>query len=453
MTVTQAITELLRQDNSVAIPFFGILKSTPIPAEVNVVTNHFMPPCSKITFSPNNDALDDRLTLFLAKENGTTNDEAEQMVSDFVDYCKLELDKNSNVTFEGLGRLVRKYNGSHEFELNDKINLNNNSFGLPEFCQNPILRNEIKPTTDIDNDIDNDNDDDKADKVDEVQQTTQVEQEKIEEEKDKEDKDKDKEESISTFVEKTETEQDNNDDKGNAEPNKPEEKKRRKWPWILLMLLLLLCAGFVALTYFELIPNYIPDIIKPKKQLPTVVRGEPRVHYHYEYTEPEDTTTYLLPYPEAMTRYNDSIQRINDSIQHIANSIAMAESIAIDTTQTEVATPTDTAQSTDNSTVEKPETKNEPVLQEPNVPEPVVEPAKPEPKHFIVCGCFSVEENAQKKATQLHESGFPNAFYKKRGSMWNVYYDGYVDKQEAKAALDEIRSTVNPKAWLLETKK
>lgn len=60
-----------------------------------------------------------------------------------------------------------------------------------------------------------------------------------------------------------------------------------------------------------------------------------------------------------------------------------------------------------------------------------------------------MEENAQKKANALHESGFPNAFYKKRGSMWNVYYDGYVDKQDAKAALDEIRSTVNPKAWLL----
>lgn len=451
MTITQAIAELLKRDKSVAIPHFGTLTSTPVPAKINLVTNDFTPPCSKIGFIADNTLQDDKLATYLSKKNNISQEEAERLIGDFVGDCKTEFQNHNKIDFEDLGRLSKKYDGDYEFELNDGINLNDDAFGLPEFHQNPILRNVVKDK-DTDNDDDNDTDNDNDQNADNDQkevvsveggQATLLQQDQQPEDEGKKDEDE------SNNVEKTETPQDDTDNKTNEEKEsngtesvkpEPEEKKRRKWPWILLLLLIILCAGFVALTYFELIPNYIPEIIKPKPTANYVIGGEPRPQYHYEYTEPEDTTTYLLPYPEAQNRFNDSIQ-------HIADSLALvADSIATDTVATiEVVPPTDTVKATDTTTVKK--TENEPV-----VPKPVVEPAKPEPKHLIVCGCFSMEENAQKKVNSLHELGFTNAFYKKRGSMWNVYYDSYVDKEDAKAALDEIRTTVNPKAWLLSTK-
>ena len=460
MTITQAIAELLKRDKSVAIPYFGTLTSTSLPAKINVVTNHFTPPCSKIDFVADNTLHDDKLAKHLSKTNDISIEEADRQISDFVRECNTEFQNYNKIYFEDLGRLARKYDGSYEFELNDNINLNDDAFGLPDFYQYPILRNEVKPVSDNDTDYNKDNDLDK-DKDNDLDQKDdndlnedhdQKEGETAENEtitplyQDKQPKDEEekKEDVVSTTNEKTETEQyDITNDKTDTESTKPEEKKRRKWPWILLLLLLLMCAGFVALTYFELIPNYIPQIIKPENKVQVVIGGEPRAYYHFEYTEPEDTTSFLLPYPEVMMKYNDSIQRI-------ADSIAMeTENIVTDTTtQAEITPPTDTVPSIDNNTVEKPEPKEEPV-----VTEPTVEPVQTGPKYLIVCGCFSVEENAQKKVNQLLESGYPNAFYKKRGSMWNAYYDTYSDKQEAKQALDEIRATVNAKAWLLETKK
>lgn len=450
MTIEQAITELLKRDNSVVIPFFGTLRNTPESAKVSVVTNYFAPPSSKLEFTANTTIQDNTLADYLSKKENISVEEAEQQIDDFVKNCKSEFNNYNKISFEGLGKFARKYDGTFEFELNDDINLNDDAFGLPDFHQNPILRVEPSLSKDDDtdkhnNDIDTINDNNRDADSDTDEQTpvsttaaTVVDKvdktEPLQSDTDEKNIDENKNNNTESTESKSESE-------SNIEPEK-QEKKRRVWPWILL-LLLILCAGFAALTYFELIPNYIPQIIKPKNDTPYVIGGEPRPYYHYEYTEPEDTTSFLLPYPEVMMKYNDSIQRI-------ADSIAMeTENIVTDTTtQAEITPPTDTVPSIDNNTVEKPEPKEEPV-----VTEPTVEPVQTGPKYLIVCGCFSVEENAQKKVNQLIESGYPNAFYKKRGSMWNAYYDTYSDKQEAKQALDEIRATVNAKAWLLETKK
>lgn len=425
MTIIQAITELLQRDKRVVIPRLGILKSDTEPAKINVVTNHFTPPSSKILFSPENNQQDDTLALYLAEKNNISNDEALNEINEFADSCNRDLKNLSKANFGELGKLVWKYDGSYEFEMNESLNFNDDAFGLPDFRQSPIFRSETKIETTANTDIDNNTDNGEDNNV----STT-----------------------TTTVVEKTETSQNDTDDNNTIEngndndenqqqPEPEEKKKHRVWPWILLLLLLLLCAGFVALTYFELIPNYIPQIIKPKNKVQVVIGGESRPYYHYEYTEPEDTTAFPLPYPDAMIKYNDSIQHIADSIAEYA--------MTIDSTETPNQIETEPVQP--EIEPEKPVIEPEKPVIEPEKTE--VEPAQTGPKYLIVCGCFSVEENAQKKVNQLLESGYPNAFYKKRGSMWNAYYDTYSDKQEAKQALDEIRATVNAKAWLLETKK
>ena len=450
MTITQAITELLGHDKRVAIPRFGTLTSHTEQAKVNVVTNHFTPPCSKITFAPDNDLQDDTLAAYLSKKSNISIEEAAAEVNEFADTCNRDLKNLNKVVFGDLGTLTLKYDGSHEFELDEAHNFNDDAFGLPQYHQSPIIR--------IDRDNDH-SDDDKIRKTrnghdedatvstatgavvegkEPVQNDTAANEADTNNDSDTEpNKTPETTESEDESAPKTESETTESVSKPEAEEDE-EEKKHPVWPWILL-LLLILCAGFVALTYFELIPNYIPQIIKPKNKAGIAIGGEPRPYYHYEYTELEDTTTFMLPFPEAMTRYNDSIQRIADSL-NAASTDTIAEATidtpaitsAAETTTEVTATPTGNA-------------KTEPT--------PVAEAKTPSEQYLIVCGCFSVEENAEKRATQLRDSGYPNAFAKKRGSMWNVYYDKYTDKQEAKQALDEIRANVNPKAWLLETKK
>ncbi len=402
MTIIQSITELLSLNKSVAIPRLGTLTTNDIPAKINLVTNHFSPPSSRIDFVLDRTLQDETLEQHLAKSNNTSPDEARQQIIDFANNCNTELQDNGRTMFEGLGTLSHKYDGSYEFELNESVNFNKDAFGLPDFHQNPILRNECPSET----------------KPQETQAEIAPE--------------------VTESPKTKQTEEEKTDNTYNSNETETTKKKRRIWPWLLLLLIAI--SAFILLTYLRLIPNYIPQIIKTEEPINIVTGGEPRPNYHYEYEEPADTTTYPLPYPEAQAKFNDSIQ-------HVVDSMAMETAkIAIDTTlQAEVATTTpDTTKADSNAIDEQKEAKA--------ITEPIVEPQKAGTKHHIVCGCFSVEENAQKKVNMLHENGFTNAFYKKHGTMWNVYYDSYDDKQEAKQALDEIRATVNPKAWLLTRK-
>ena len=55
----------------------------------------------------------------------------------------------------------------------------------------------------------------------------------------------------------------------------------------------------------------------------------------------------------------------------------------------------------------------------------VVETPSEDAKFFIVGGCFSTEDNANKLAVSLKDRGFEAAFVKQRGKLWDVYYGKY----------------------------
>ena len=81
--------------------------------------------------------------------------------------------------------------------------------------------------------------------------------------------------------------------------------------------------------------------------------------------------------------------------------------------------------------------------------EPVAETPVEKAKIFIVGGCFSSEENANKLVISLKDRGYESAFVKQRGKLWDVYYGKYQTMEEAKLALKEIKENSDSKAWIM----
>ncbi|QQX77752.1 MULTISPECIES: SPOR domain-containing protein [Aequorivita] len=76
------------------------------------------------------------------------------------------------------------------------------------------------------------------------------------------------------------------------------------------------------------------------------------------------------------------------------------------------------------------------------------------PKHtglyHIVAGAYRMEENAEKKVSQLREKGYsPLKMEVNRYGLHQVLYASFNDKLEAQRKLYEIQKSENPDAWLL----
>jgi len=73
----------------------------------------------------------------------------------------------------------------------------------------------------------------------------------------------------------------------------------------------------------------------------------------------------------------------------------------------------------------------------------------PEANIRIIAGCFGQEENAARLTNTLKEKGYTGAFYELRNNKWFVSFGRYATNEEAKAALREIRTNTEYKAWIL----
>ena len=66
----------------------------------------------------------------------------------------------------------------------------------------------------------------------------------------------------------------------------------------------------------------------------------------------------------------------------------------------------------------------------------------------IIAGCYDREENAVRFANVLKDNGYTEAFYELRNDKWYVSFGRYATEEEAMAALREIRSNTEYKAWI-----
>ena len=206
----------------------------------------------------------------------------------------------------------------------------------------------------------------------------------------------------------------------------PRRRRKTWWIWVLLLLLLAAVGGDVYWWYFKPKP---PVTTKPWPRL-----QKPRGHSDHRVKPVFNTVVDTI---DTLKFANDSLEITNDTLK-IANDTMK---ITNDTLVSQV------------DTIEKPIGTTETILED--LPTPKVNPVeviKPEAtsRAFIVGGCFSMEKLALKMMVEIQEQGCAEVFVMKRGSRFFVCYGQYPSTADAKAALPEILSNYNEKAWIMK---
>lgn len=68
--------------------------------------------------------------------------------------------------------------------------------------------------------------------------------------------------------------------------------------------------------------------------------------------------------------------------------------------------------------------------------------------YFVVAGCFQDETNADRLVKKLRKKGFDAGVFGKKGRLHLVCYGSYTNRSAAKSALQVIKSSENPEAWV-----
>ncbi len=83
----------------------------------------------------------------------------------------------------------------------------------------------------------------------------------------------------------------------------------------------------------------------------------------------------------------------------------------------------------------------------------VTKTKKPGKRHHIIAGAFRIQENADKKVSQLRQKGYQAEYLGvNQYGLHQVTYGSYEDPQEALQFLKQIRQTESADAWLLSRK-
>ena len=98
---------------------------------------------------------------------------------------------------------------------------------------------------------------------------------------------------------------------------------------------------------------------------------------------------------------------------------------------------------------QQPDTENEELLAQNDLPLDPVEPVVTD-TFSIIAGCYDQEEFAQRIVVSLQNKGFEQAYKLKRGERWYVAYGWYPTEEEAIAVLRDIRESGKGKGWILK---
>ncbi len=140
--VAKTIQDLLYKHQSVIIPGFGGFETNYKSASIDYVEGKISPPSRELGFNKDLTQKDDLLINYVQEVYDISRFEAEQVIDDFVIKLKESIEKQEIVTFPNVGRLYKDFQGEMKF-LQDNINFNVESFGLPTVKFYPIQRQKI----------------------------------------------------------------------------------------------------------------------------------------------------------------------------------------------------------------------------------------------------------------------------------------------------------------------
>ena len=145
MEINQYIKELLLLNDCVIIPEFGGFVANYKPATIE--NNQFSAPNKEIAFNNKLISNDGLLINFISERERIDYFSAKQRLDGFVEETMLNLERNRNVYFEGIGYLHYDSRENLLFEPQIKQNLLVESFGLQNFSYERLYQRQIpKPT-------------------------------------------------------------------------------------------------------------------------------------------------------------------------------------------------------------------------------------------------------------------------------------------------------------------
>jgi len=139
--INQYIRELLFLNDCVIIPEFGGFITNYKPASID--NNQFFPPAKEIAFNNKLISNDGLLVNYISEIEGINYFEAKQKLGAFVEEIQLNLERNRNVYFEGVGYLHYDSRENLQFEPQIKQNLLAESYGLQNFSFEKLYQRQM----------------------------------------------------------------------------------------------------------------------------------------------------------------------------------------------------------------------------------------------------------------------------------------------------------------------
>ena len=139
--ITNYLIDLLKDNECVIVPDFGAFISKRVSATIDYANHRFEPPYKEIVFNNKLKNNDEVLVNFIVEIESISKEDSLSKIKDFVNQTEATLDVNSEIEFEGLGRL-RKFGDDYVFETSKNVNLLGDAFGLNAFNIQPIFRTE-----------------------------------------------------------------------------------------------------------------------------------------------------------------------------------------------------------------------------------------------------------------------------------------------------------------------
>lgn len=387
--ICNAISQLLYEHDKVIVPGLGAFIRHDEGAQVNIVTNAFVKPSSTIVFDPQQREDNDLIATFLTASEGMTEEEARQLLAQFVSDCFADLKTGKEVGITGVGTLSMGNQQQLVFQSTADGDYNADAFGLSDFSVTPVFTSGKQ-------------DDWKAQVAQQI---------------------KDKNTPMTVDSKRVRRNFELEDD------NTPQPRRRGRGVLLALFALMLLAGVFVLLSYLKLIPVTLPFFKKPQPMVVYHTPGKPidpemqkQLFAYYIYQDPEVIAdTAAQPDSTALP-----VEQVTEPVN---TEPAVTEPTVTEPIVAEATTPTVTEPAKDTYRLDPPETA----------------------KVFIIGGCYSMEENAETQIKTVREQGFDKSFVMKRGSKFYVCYGHFATTEEAKEMLVKVRP-YNAKAWLL-TKK
>ncbi len=148
MEISQYIKEILLLNDCVIIPEFGGFVANYKPATVE--NNQFFPPTKEIAFNNKLVSNDGLLINFISEAEGIDYFSAKLKLDSFVEETLLNLERNRNVYFDGIGYLHYDSRENLQFEPQLKQNLLVESYGLQNFSYEKLYQRQMpKPAAKI----------------------------------------------------------------------------------------------------------------------------------------------------------------------------------------------------------------------------------------------------------------------------------------------------------------